>query len=216
MPALTIPAIKIAAGDFLKALSLRGIDSLFGLTDGKAVGTFVEREFHAYLRKTYEYVAGSAARGIDFPQLGVDLKVTSYRQPQSSSPFRSAEQKIYGLGYHLIVFVYDKRDDIEAELSYLHFVDAIFIEDIRTADYQTTKGIVTLLNNGANVDDIDAYLQDRNLPLDDIGRRHLATKIVDEPPRQGYVTVSNALQWRLQYSRSLSLARKVAGVENLL
>jgi len=41
----------------------------------------------------------------------VDIKVTSIRQPQSSCPFKSARQKIYGLGYSLIVFVYDKKDD---------------------------------------------------------------------------------------------------------
>jgi restriction system protein len=216
MTDLTVADIKLEARNYLRSLSQRGIGSLFGLTDGKAVGTYVEHEFHAHLERDYRYVIGSSARGIDFPELGVDLKVTSTRQPQSSCPYRSAEQKVYGLGYSLMVFVYDKRDDAESELAYLNFVNAIFVEDKRTADYQTTSGIISILNNGANLDDIDAFLEERNLPLDDIGRRMLAERIVADPPKQGYVTISNALQWRLQYARTISMAGQVDGVDSLL
>lgn len=216
MTDLTVTDIKLEAGIFLRSLSQRGIASLFGVTDGKAVGTYVERGFHAHLEPDYDYVIGSAAGGIDFPELAIDLKVTSARRPQSSCPYRSAEQKLYGLGYNLIVFVYDKRDDAESELAYLSFVNAVFVEDKRTADYQTTRGIINILNNGANLDDIDAFLEERNLPLDDIGRRMLAEKIVADPPKQGYVTISNALQWRLQYTRTISIAGQVDGVDSLL
>ncbi|MDE2819575.1 MAG: restriction endonuclease [Chloroflexota bacterium] len=216
MKDLTVTDIKREARIFLLALSQRGIKSLFGVTDGKAVGTYVEQGFHVHLERDYDYVIGSSARGIDFPELGLDLKVTSARQPQSSCPYRAAEQKVYGLGYHLMVFVYDKRDDAESELAYLNFVNAVFVEDKRTADFQTTSGIINLLNNGANLDDIDAFLEERNLPLDDIGRRMLAERIAVDPPKQGYVTVSNALQWRLQYARTLSIAGQVDGVDNLL
>jgi len=81
----------------------------------------------------------------------VDIKVTSIRQPQSSCPFKSARQKIYGLGYSLLVFVYDKHDEV--------------------------------LRN---------------------------------PPEVGYLTVSNALQWRLQYSRVIEQAGKVGGILRLV
>ena len=216
MTDLTIRNIKSEAGIFLRSLSMRGIDSLFGTTDGKAVGTYVEHEFHNHLQKEYNYETGSSAKGIDFPVLGVDLKVTSFRQPQSSCPFKSAEQKVYGLGYHLLVFVYDKQDDSDRELAYLNFVNAVFIEDTRTGDFLTTKGIIDILRSGANLDDIDAFLQERNLPLDELGRRSLAERIIEEPPLQGYVTISNALQWRLQYARSISIAGQVNGVESLL
>lgn len=216
MTDLTVTDIKLEARTFLRSISQRGIASLFGVTDGKAVGTYVEQEFHAHLERDYHYVIGSSAKGIDFPELGVDLKVTSSRQPQSSCPYRSAEQKVYGLGYNLIVFVYDKWDDTEDELAYLNFGNAIFVEDKRTADYQTTSGIISILGNGANLDDIDAFLEERNLPLDEIGRRMLAERIVADPPIQGYVTISNALQWRLQYARTISMAGQVDGVDSLL
>lgn len=216
MNELTVDDIKLEARIFLRTLSQQGIESLYGVTDGKAVGTYVEHEFHAHLERDYHYAIGSSARGIDFPELGVDLKVTSTRQPQSSCPYRSAEQKVYGLGYNLMVFVYDKSDDSESELAYLNFVNAVFVADKRTADYQTTNGIISIINNGANLDDIDAFLEERRLPLDDVGRRMLAERIVADPPKQGYVTISNALQWRLQYTRTISFAGQVDGVDNLL
>ncbi|MFQ5677105.1 MAG: restriction endonuclease, partial [bacterium] len=43
----------------------------------------------------------------------------------------------------------------------------------------------------------------------------LADEILVNPPEVGYLTVSNALQWRLQYSRVISMAGSAAGVERL-
>ena len=63
-----------------------------------------------------------------------------------------------------------------------------------------------------------AFLEERNLPLDDVGREALAARILDKPTELGYLTVSNALQWRLQYGRLKDLASGgvTPGVENLL
>jgi hypothetical protein len=108
---LTIPLLQKEASVFAKAESKHSEPSLFGVTDGKAVGTYLEHKFQIALQRRYGYARGSSAKGIDFPKLGVDIKVTSIRQPQSSCPFKNARQKIYGLGYSLLVFVYDKRDD---------------------------------------------------------------------------------------------------------
>ena len=93
--------------------------SLFGVTDGKAVGTYLEHKFQKHLQKKCDYKSSSSAKGIDFPQLDVDIKVTSITQPQSSCPFKSARQKIYGLGYSLLIFVYDKKDDPKTRTSKL-------------------------------------------------------------------------------------------------
>lgn len=121
--------------------------SLFGVTDGKAVGTYLEHKFQAYLHESYAYVEGSSAKGIDFPGLLVDMKVTSIRQPQSSCPFKSARQKIFGLGYSLLVFVYDKTDDEESHTGRLNILHTIFVSWERTADFQTTSGISKLIEN---------------------------------------------------------------------
>src|SRR5690606_11666124 len=110
------------------------------------------------LSEHYSFLGGSAAHGIDFPSLDVDLKVTSIRQPQSSCPFRSARQKVYGLGYSILLFVYEKTDDERKRKSVLRFLHVIFIEGENTADYQTTRAIREILERDGNVDDIVACL----------------------------------------------------------
>ena len=71
----------------------------------------MEHKCQELLNTKSTYDRGSSAKGIDFPSLKVDLKVTSIRKPQSSSPFTSARRKVRGLGYSLLVFVYQKTDD---------------------------------------------------------------------------------------------------------
>ena len=105
---LTIETVQKEAAIFAKKESTHEEKSIFGSTDGKAVGTYLEHKFQKYLEEKYSYEVGNSASGIDFPSLEIDIKVTSIKQPQSSCPFRSARQKIYGLGYNLLVFVYDK------------------------------------------------------------------------------------------------------------
>lgn len=187
--------------------------SLFGVTDGKAVGTYLEHKFRAYLQgRKFVFEAGNSASGIDFPGLGVDMKVTSIRQPQSSCPFKSARQKVYGLGYSLLVFVYDKRDDEKSRTATLSITDTIFVESSQTADFQMTIGLKEILGREGNRDDVMAFLSEKNLPVDEISLNNLATEIMGNPPEQGYLTISNALQWRLQYTRVIEKAGTVDGV----
>ncbi len=199
-------------------MSATSIPNLYGITDSKAVGTYVEQAFHRYLVAQYYHTPGSSALGIDFPILEVDLKVTSIRQPQSSCPFRDASQKVYGLGYHLLVFVYEKNDDSVLRAARLNFPHAIFVAREQTGDYQTTYGLIEILRRNGNQDDVVAFLEERNLPLDEIGRELLAERIMAQPPALGYLTISNALQWRLQYSRIITLGTlgTTEGLENLL
>ena len=56
------------------------------------------------------------------------------------------------------------------------------------------------------------YLQDKNIPADDITLTKLAEQILKNPPEQGYLTISNALQWRLQYQRIATLVDEVNGI----
>jgi hypothetical protein len=127
--------------------------SLYGVTDGKAIGTYFERKFQRYLNERYDYEEGSSAKGIDIPELNVDMKVTRTTQPQSSCPFKSARQKIYGLGYSLLIFVYDKADDPVQQTGRLQIKHTVFVEENRTADFQTTSGILRLVENDANLDE---------------------------------------------------------------
>ena len=212
---LTLSAIQKEAGIFARLESAQWDAALFGITDGKAIGTYLEHRFRAYLQQKYTFQAGSSARGIDFPELNIDMKVTSLRRPQSSCPFRSARQKIYGLGYALLVFVYDKTDNPEERTGRLDIVHTIFIEAERTADYQTTTGLLQILKNNGNVDDIMAFLYERRLPVEEIQAERLAEEIIANPPAVGYLTISNALQWRLQYRRVLENAGDVTGIHRI-
>ena len=216
MTELTIELLCKEAHNFAKKESQHSETSLFGVTDGKAVGTYFEHKFQKYLHQEYTYIEGSSAKGIDFPKLKVDMKVTSIKQPQSSCPYKSARQKIFGLGYSLLVFVYDKKDDPKTKTSKLVILHTVFVEENRTADYQMTTGIVQILNNSGNADDLIAFMQDKILPVDDIEVDQIAKDLLKEPPEIGYLTISNALQWRLQYSRIIEKAGEVDGVIKVL
>lgn len=190
--------------------------SIFGSTDGKAVGTYLEHKFKNFLAEKYAFENGNSASGIDLPGLEVDIKTTSIIQPQSSCPFKSARQKIYGLGYNLLVFVYKKEDNQETRTSRLYILHTIFVEKNRTADFQLTTSISKILDNGANEDDIIALFQDKNLPVDEITASSLSKEIISNRPKIGYLTISNALQWRLQYSRIIEEAGKIDGINRLV
>lgn len=212
---LTLAALKEEAQAFARVESAHREPALYGVTDGKAVGTYFEHKFRAYLRERYDFEEGNSASGVDFPRLEVDMKVTSIRQPQSSCPYRSARQKIYGLGYSLLVFIYDRTDDPSSATGKLNILRAIFVSRERTADFQTTMGLRRILENSGNRDDVMAYIEERRLPVDEIEAAALADEILANPPEIGYLTISNALQWRLQYSRVIEKAGSVSGVERL-
>ncbi len=216
MQKLTVQLLKTEAKAFADRESGHKEKSLFGVTDGKAVGTYLEHKFQETLQKKYEYVRGSSAKGIDFPKLDIDIKVTSIRQPQSSCPFKSARQKIYGLGYSLLVFVYDKKDERKTRTATLDIKHVIFIERSQTGDFQTTTGILKILNNSGNADDLVAFMTERFLPVDEIQAAELAKEILKTRPKVGYLTISNALQWRLQYARVIEQAGQVTGVQRIV
>lgn len=215
---LTIDKLKVEAQKFCKDLSQQKIKELYGVTDGKAVGTFVEHKFQEYLALNYEVAIASSALGIDLPskEIMTDIKVTSIRQPQSSCPFKDAKQKIFGLGYNLLVFVYEKMDNPKSKTTNLNIVNCSFISKERTADYTTTYRLREMIKDGANVEDVVSYLSDKNIPADEITLTQIAKQSINNPPKQGYLTISNALQWRLQYQRIVDLDKRISGISKII
>lgn len=157
MEKLTLEALATSAHDFCMQESGKYKRELYGVTDGKAVGTFVEHEFQNFLATRYDMDLGNSANGLDLPSINTDIKVTSIKQPQSSCPFKDSKQKIFGLGYNLIIFVYEKHDDTKRK-----------------------KGMLIT------------------------------------PPKVGYITISNALQWRLQYGRIVNLEEDIEGITKII
>ena len=215
---LTIKNLITYAKDFCEQESKTPNSELFGVTDGKAVGTHIEHKFNYFLLSKYDLQVGSSASGIDLPstEINTDIKITSIKQPQSSCPFKNAQQKIFGLGYNLLVFVYDKTDNAKTKTALLDFVSCSFIEKERTADYTTTYRLQEMVKDGANTEDIITYLQDKNIPADEITLMNMAEQILKNPPRVGYLTISNALQWRLQYGRIVTLKDTISGITKII
>ena len=182
---LTHPDLIAAAREF--CLESHTYEELFGVTDGKAVGTFIEHKFRERLEAIYTTQIGSSALGIDLPAIETDIKVT-----------------------------YDKQDNRQDRTATLSFVSCALIDKSRTADYQTTRGIVEILSRDGNRDDIIGFLGDRSLPGDEIVHSILADEIMRSPPLIGYLTISNALQWRLQYSRIVKLTDTVSGIVKIV
>ena len=214
-PLLTTSILHAEAAAFALLESSHAEPSLFGVTDGKAVGTYLEQKFRRYVETGYQILAGNSAKGIDFPDINVDIKVTSEKQPQSSCPFKSARQKIFGLGYSLLVFVYDKKDDADLRAAHLKILHTVFLDAPTTGDYTMTRRLREMVKDGANPEDIVAFFTDKNLPVDEIEALQIANEVLRSPPNQGYLTISNALQWRLQYGRAIDVAGSVPGVTRL-
>lgn len=66
---------------------------------------------------------------------------------------------MYGLGYNLLIFVYDKIDDSSSHSSRLSIQNAIFVLKEHSGDYQTTRGIIGILERDGNKDDIVSFLE---------------------------------------------------------
>jgi len=44
----------------------------------------------------------------------------------------------------------------------------------------------------------------------------LAEEVLKNKPEQGYLTISNALQWRLQYGRIVKLTQNIDGIVRII
>ena len=171
------------------------------------IGTYIERECRKYLEeRTGLTMEGSAALGKDLPLFNIDIKTTSAVQPQSSSPYRSIEEKIFGLPYNILLFIYRKEDkEGFAELENLR---CCYIPKELTGDYSTTRLARELrekyLRKEIGVDEIIRRLEEK-LGITEVEDLNITPgmvqRIIDNPPAPGVLTVSFALQWRLQYGR---------------
>jgi hypothetical protein len=74
---LTIRNLCLEAAAFASRESQHDEPSIYGVDNGKTIGTYFELKFRNYLAEKYSFPEGNAARGIDFPGLNVDIKTTS-------------------------------------------------------------------------------------------------------------------------------------------
>jgi hypothetical protein len=69
---------------------------------------------------------------------------------------------------------------------------------------------------GANEDDVVSFLEGIKLPADEITLKQIAQIILVSEISIGYLTISNALQWRLQYSRIRDLKNDISGIDKII
>ena len=56
-----------------------------------------------------------------------------------------------------------------ATLGILH---TVLVDVSHTVKYQITREILEIIERNGNTDDLAAFMMDRNLPVDDVGRMH--------------------------------------------
>ena len=97
---LDIDTLVNEAKTFCETESLVNHSQLFGITDGKAVGTYIQSKFQQHLSNKYEVTIGNSANGIDLPDIHIntDIKATSINQPQSLLPIYNCSAKDIWLG----------------------------------------------------------------------------------------------------------------------
>lgn len=125
-------------------------------------------------------------------------------------------KKYLGSGYNLLVFVYDKKDNPETQTANLDFVSCSFVSKERTADFITTSILNDMKKVGANVEDIISFLTGIKIPADKITLKQIAELILSSEIMVGYLTISNALQWRLQYKRIVNLSEDIPGIHKII
>ena len=188
---------------FKDNFSLVAHNELLGKNDGKSVGTYIERMFRDILKKKYGIVGSNSSRGIDFPNMKLDIKCTLESRPQSSCPYSDFRQKVYGLGYSLLIFMYDKIDNLKEGTCYIKIKKVFFVEEKYTGDYALTNSINNVLNQTIIEDKkmhkLVELFEKYNLPASEEDMKSLALEIINNPPTIGKLTISNAIQWRLNY-----------------
>lgn len=95
---LTIDILIEEAKAFSQMLSAQNHSSLIGVTDGKAVGTYVEHLFQNHLSRKYTMTVGSSASGIDLPSGKYRYKDDKLCPTAKQLPFQIRSSKNFWIG----------------------------------------------------------------------------------------------------------------------
>ena len=69
---LTLADLLVQTKKFAASHPKLWFPETYAVTDGKAIGTFIEHKFREYLQKSYAFEYGNSALGIDFPELELE------------------------------------------------------------------------------------------------------------------------------------------------
>ena len=121
-----------------------------------------------------------------------------------------------GLGCGHIIIICFLFFFICCRFYYLLLLLVLFLLLLKLQQLLVLVSYSLILNNNGNVDDVFAFLSDHKIPADEVTLYNMAEEILKNPPLIGYLTISNALQWRLQYGRIVSLNEDVDGITTIV
>jgi len=104
-------------------------------TDGKSLGMYIEKLLKAEISRFLGIaIGGSSAAGVDIPELALNTKATSDRQPQSSEPFHSVYDRVLGAKYDIVVCIYNGTEFFESTGCPLRILSAQYLARTEVAD----------------------------------------------------------------------------------
>jgi hypothetical protein len=195
-PKLTLPRLLQSAHVFAHAMNA-GLEEVAPGT--KTTGKKLEELFlKDWLDAEFTYTKGNRASGVDIPSLNVDLKTSDTKKLQGDSPKANAAEKFYGLSYSLLLFPQKKRADGRYE-----FMQPVHIPRECTSDKDATTRLSQLLDGGASLRELRAFLFGFDLGLSDVEASELAKRFLQERPPIGWLGLSRLDRWRVRYGQSL-------------
>jgi hypothetical protein len=126
-------------------------------TDGKSLGTCIEKLLKAEISRSLNIIlTGSAAAGVDIPELSLNTKATSDRQPQSSEPFDSPYERLLGAKYDILACIYNGIEFLKSQKNLpIQINAAMYYARTEVADMQlcATARLLRDLYTANNVDE---------------------------------------------------------------
>lgn len=111
----------------------------------KTRSTLIEQKFKTFLSDNLDFeIEGNSALGVDLPIFNTDIKCTSISQPQSSSPYRSINEKLFGVDYNILLFVYSIDNGV------FKIENCAYIPKHMTGCKNATKLLIKLTNEYNN------------------------------------------------------------------
>lgn len=168
----------------------------------KQIGTYFEKELRDWFEDKHGLVSeGSVAEDIDLPAFNIDVKTTSYRQPQSSSTFDDPGERIVGVDYNILLFVYDKQS-VDGGNKF-EIKTCAYIPKERASDYRKSEDAVKLVADYRDGKLSESELREQLEDLTGVGAisDEKFNEIKENPPEKGAITITPALQWRFNYNK---------------
>lgn len=173
---------SIAGDEWLNCLKDTGIPPR---TDGKSLGTCIEKLLKAEISRSIGIkLTGSAAAGVDIPELSLNTKATSDRQPQSSEPFHSPYERVLGPEYDILACIYNGIEFQKSQRNTpIQIMAAMYYEHTEVADQQLCVS-ATLLRD----------LHNSGLVNEELAKRALRGIVYAKKSSAGYKALHKGLE----------------------